>query len=145
MENRSVPSNTVVPHLTYRSVTQARNWLCTVFSFTEHFNYGDPVSGVQILLGGAVIMLSGPRPQRESPATVGCCTQMLTVIVADVHEHYKNSVRHGAHIWEDLHETEYGERQYGAEDLDGHRWIFSQHVRDLSPDQWGGTLVNPMP
>jgi uncharacterized glyoxalase superfamily protein PhnB len=70
---------------------------------------------------------------------------MLTVIVADVHEHYKNSVRHGAHIWEDLHETEYGERQYGAEDLDGHRWIFSQHVRDLSPDQWGGTLVNPMP
>ena len=84
MDNRSVPSNIVIPHLVYRNVTQGRDWLCRVFGFTEHFHYGDPISGIQIYLGDAVIMLSGPREYRESPATVGSNTQMLTVIVPDI-------------------------------------------------------------
>jgi hypothetical protein len=29
----------------------------------------------------------------------------------------------------ELHETEYGERQYGVEDLDGHRWL-SRNMRE---------------
>jgi uncharacterized glyoxalase superfamily protein PhnB len=29
----------------------------------------------------------------------------------------------------------YGEKQYGVEDLEGHRWLFSQHVRDVSPEE----------
>ena len=32
-------------------------------------------------------------------------------------------------------------RQYGAEDLDGHHWLFSQHIRDVSPSEWGATLA----
>ena len=145
MDNRSVPSNIVIPHLVYRNVTQGRDWLCRVFGFTEHFHYGDPISGIQIYLGDAVIMLSGPREYRESPATVGSNTQMLTVIVPDIDAHYRHSLGQGATIWEELHETVYGERQYGVEDLDGHRWIFSPHARDLSPEQWGATVVTPMP
>jgi uncharacterized glyoxalase superfamily protein PhnB len=42
---------------------------------------------------------------------------------------------------EDLHETVYGELQYGAFDLDGHHWLFSRHARDLRPDEWGATVV----
>jgi predicted enzyme related to lactoylglutathione lyase len=41
---------------------------------------------------------------------------------------------------EDLHETEYGEFQYAAEDLDGHHWLFSRHARDLSPGEWGARV-----
>ncbi len=37
--------------------------------------------------------------------------------------------------------TVYGERQYGLEDLDGHRWLFSQHARDVDPKEWGATIV----
>ena len=29
---------------------------------------------------------------------------------------------------------------YGVEDLDGHRWLFSQHARDVDPQEWGATL-----
>jgi uncharacterized glyoxalase superfamily protein PhnB len=145
MNNRSVPSNILVPHLVYRDVTHARDWLCRVFGFTEHFHYGDPISGIQIYHGSAVIMLSGPRDHRESPATVGSNTQMLTVIVPDVDAHHRHTVEQGATIWEELHETVYGERQYGVDDLDGHQWIFSQHTRDLSPEQWGATIITPMP
>jgi hypothetical protein len=47
-----------------------------------------------------------------------------------------------AKLVEDLHETEYGEKQYAAENLGGHPWFFSQHARDLNPDEWGATIVN---
>ena len=46
-------------------------------------------------------------------------------------------------IVEDLHETEYGECQYGVEDLAGHHWLFSRHAGDVSPDQWGATVFRP--
>jgi hypothetical protein len=35
--------------------------------------------------------------------------------------------------------SEYGERQYQAEDLAGHRWTFSETLRDVAPEEWGGT------
>ena len=141
MNNRSVPSNGVVPHLVYRDVSKACEWLTRVFGFSEHFRYGDPVSGVQVRLGEIVIMISGPRDGRESPSTVGFNTQMLTIIVDDVDAQHKRAKEQGAIIWEELNQTVYGERQYGVKDLDSQRWIFSQHVRDLAPEDWGGTTA----
>ena len=92
-------------------------------------------------LGAAYIMLTGPRPGIDSPANLGYGIQTLTVIVADVGAHFDKAKREGAIIWEELHETVYGERQYGLEDLDGHRWLFSQHARDVDPKEWGATIV----
>jgi uncharacterized glyoxalase superfamily protein PhnB len=141
MENRSVPTNTVLPHLVYRDVVPAAQWLTRVFGFGEHYRYGEPVSGIQMRLADAVFMLTGPRDGTESPFTVGFETQTLTVFVPDVDAHYAHSKSEGAFIWEDLHETVYGERQYGVNDLDCHRWLFSQHARDVSPADWGATIA----
>ena len=143
MNNRSVPTATLLPHLVYRNVAEACDWLTRVFGFTEHFHYGQPVSGIQMYLGEAYIMLTGPRQGTESPAKLGYGTQTLTVMVPDVDAHFEKAKREGARIWEELHETIYGERQYGVEDLDGHRWLFSRHVRDVNPEDWGATVVSP--
>jgi uncharacterized glyoxalase superfamily protein PhnB len=144
MNNRSVPTATVLPHLVYRNVPEACDWLTRVFGFTEHYRHGDPVSGIQMHLGGAYIMLNGSRDRtRQSPAELGYGTQMLTIIVPDVDAHYRKAKLEGAKVWEELHETIYGERQYGVEDLDDHRWLFSQHARDVSPDAWGATIASP--
>lgn len=51
MNNRSVPTATVFPHLVYRNVPEACDWFARVFGFTEHYRYGDPVSGIQMHLG----------------------------------------------------------------------------------------------
>src|SRR3989441_4216171 len=99
------------------------------------------VSGIQMHLGAAYIMLTGPRPGTDSPANLGYGTQTLTVIVADVDADFDKAKREGAIIWEELHETVYGERQYGLEDMDGHRWLFSQHARDVDPKEWRATIV----
>ena len=140
MRNRSVPSDSVVPHICYQDPVGACAWLTKVFGFRENFRYGDPVSGVQVLLGQVCLMLHRANPGCLSPAQLGYGTQNLTLIVDDVDAHYAKTVEAGATIVEELHETIYGERQYGVEDLAGHRWIFSQHARDADPAGWGATV-----
>jgi uncharacterized glyoxalase superfamily protein PhnB len=146
MHNRSVPTSTMLAHLCYRDLAEACDWLARAFGFTEYYRYGQPVSGIQMYLGDAHIMISGPREGRfEAPGKLGLGTQMLTIIIPDVEAHYANTKSHGAIIWEELQETVYGELQYGVTDLDGHRWLFSQHARDVDPASWGAKVVAPPP
>jgi len=144
-KNRSVPTDTILPHVVYQDVAEALAWLCKIFGFTEHYRYGDPagpISGAQMHLGNAWIMVHRARPGASSPAQLGYGTQSLTVFVDDVDSHFQRTKAAGAKILEDLHETVYGELQYAAEDLDGHRWLFSRHARDLSPDEWGAKMAH---
>lgn len=138
MKNRSVPADIVLPHISYGDVEAAVAWLSRVFGFVEYYRYGEPVSGAQMYLGRAYIMVNGGA----SPALVKHGTQSLTIFVNDVDTHYARSKAAGAKIVEELHVTEYGERQYGVEDLEGHHWLFSRHARDVSPDEWGATIVH---
>ena len=141
LKNRSVPADTVLPHIIYQDVGEAIAWLTLAFSFIEHYRYGEPVTGAQMHLGNAWVMLRRARAGSLTPAQVGCETQSLTVFVDNVDAHFERAKSAGAKIVEGLHETEYGERQYGAEDLDGHHWLFSRHSRDVSPDEWGATIA----
>ena len=85
-ENRSVPTNTVLPHIYYQNVVDAIDWLSKAFGFAEHYRYGDPevISGAQMHLGNAWIMLKRALTGGASPAKLGCATQSLTVFVLDV-------------------------------------------------------------
>ena len=80
------------------------------------------------------------RAGERSRVQLGYGTQSLTVFVDDVDGHYARAKAAGAKILEEPHETEYGEYQYAAEDLDGHHWLFSRHVRDRSPEEWGAVV-----
>lgn len=145
LRNRSVPTNIILPHLTYENVVQALEWLESAFGFREHFRYGEArgsAQGAQMHLGDAWIMLNSVRLRRETPIRSGCNTQSLTVFVEDVDGHYERAKAAGVNIVEELHQTEYGERQYGAEDLAGHYWLFSRHARDVPPEEWGATVAS---
>ena len=141
--NRSVPTDAILPHIIYPDVAEAISWLTKTFGFIEHYRYGQPggpVGGAQMHLGNAWIMLNWAHPGDASPTQLGYGAQSLTVFVEDVDGHYRRAKAAGAKIVEELHETCYGERQYGVEDLDGHHWLFSRHARDLSPVEWGATI-----
>jgi uncharacterized glyoxalase superfamily protein PhnB len=141
VKNRSVPTDTVLPHIVYDDVTEALAWLTAVFGFTEYYRYGEPVSGAQMYLGNAHMMINSAGEGSATPAKVGRLTQSLTVFLEDVDAHYERTRAAGARIVEELHETCYGERQYGVKDLAGHHWLFSQHARDVSPEEWGATMA----
>ena|SRR3984893_8786740 len=144
-KNRSVPADTVLPHIFYQNVVAAIDWLSKTFSFVEHYRYGEPngaVSGALMHLGDAWIMVKAAKQNSLSPAQLGYGTQSLTIFVNDVDAHFRKVKSTGARIVEQLHETVYGELQYGVLDLDGHQWLFSQHAKDLSPDSWGAQLAD---
>jgi uncharacterized glyoxalase superfamily protein PhnB len=145
VKNRSVPADIVLPHIVYQNVSEAVAWLGKAFGFTEQYRYGNTgglIDGAQIRLGNAYIMVTGSHRGGATPAKSGTYSQSLTVFVDDVDAHYRRAKAAGAKIVEELNETCYGERQYGVEDLDGHHWLFSQHAKDVSPADWGATIVN---
>jgi len=140
ISNRSVPTDVVLPHIGYRDVEQAISWLSRAFGFVEHYCYGNPVSGAQMRAGNAWIMVKESRHKTQTPKELGFGTQSLTIFIENVEAHFERAKSSGVMIVEDLHETEYGELQYGAEDLDGHHWLFARHARDVRPEQWGATV-----
>lgn len=108
---------------------EAIAWLTRALGFQEYYRYGDGPSGAQIWAGKAAIQVRQARNGQRSPRQLGHGTQSLTVFVDDVGEHYARAKAAGAKILEEPHETEYGEYQYAAEDLDGQHWLFSRHAR----------------
>jgi uncharacterized glyoxalase superfamily protein PhnB len=67
----------------------------------------------------------------------------VVVRVDDARAHCEHAREHGAKILMEPTDFEYGERQYSAEDPAGHRWIFSETLRDAQPEEWGGTTAGP--
>ena len=104
MKNRSVPVSTVLPHLVYRDVAEACDWLTRVFGFKEHFRYraaGERDSDVSGRRSDHD--LPAPVQRTQSPAVGGCDTRTLTIVVPNVDAHYAKSREEGATIWEELH------------------------------------------
>ncbi len=141
-QNRSVPVDTVLPHVVYQNLAEAFAWLKRAFGFEEYYRYGgDPPSGGQMWAGKTAIQVRQARDGERSPRDLGFGTQSLTIFVDDVDRHFARAKIAGAKILEAPHETEYGEYQYAAEDLDGHHWLFSRHAKDVRPEDWGAVTA----
>lgn len=134
--NRSVPPATVIPVLVYPDVRAAVAWLTDVFGFVERVRVGeDHRSQMQIGADGAVIVADA-RGERQPPA--GTVTHELKVRVADVDAVHERARAGGAAVLEGPVDREYGERECTVADLAGHRWQFTQTLRDVAPAEWGG-------
>jgi uncharacterized glyoxalase superfamily protein PhnB len=137
--NRSIPSATVIPVLVYPDVRAAVDWLSTVFGFVERIRIGeDHRSQMQIGDDGAVIVAD--TYGQRTPPQPGVETHVLKVRVEDVRAQYERVKNHGAPIVAELTEQPYGELQFTVDDLAGHRWEFTETVRDVAPEEWGGTV-----
>ncbi len=132
-QNRSIPDSVVMPVLVYADVRAAVAWLAAAFGCVERLRIGEHRS--QLALGGGhLIAADGP--------SAGPARSAVLVRVADVDAHYRRAVEAGARVVAPPADHLYGERQYTAEDLAGHRWTFSQTVADVDPASWGGVLVD---
>jgi uncharacterized glyoxalase superfamily protein PhnB len=67
----------------------------------------------------------------------------VLVRVEGLDAHCTRAREAGAQILMEPKDFEYGERQYAAADPAGHQWTFSETLRDVAPEQWGGVAVNP--
>lgn len=135
--NRSVPSATIIPVLSYDSVRVASDWLCDTFGFTERLRIEN--HRAQLVFGGGAVILT-ERHTIQGPTTPDEVSHSVHVRVEDVDQHYAHAQEHGARIVHPLTDYPYGERQYTADDIDGHRWTFSQSIADIAPEAWGAIL-----
>jgi uncharacterized glyoxalase superfamily protein PhnB len=142
ISNQSAPSSTVVPILIYEDAGKAIEWLCGAFGFTERlrFERDNVVSHAQLVVADAAIMLGRQGNEYRAPRG-GEVHQYVLVHVPDVDRHFEHAKRFGAKIVTPVNNMPFGERQYTAEDLEGHRWTFSQHVADVPPEKWGAKLA----
>jgi uncharacterized glyoxalase superfamily protein PhnB len=137
--NRSIPSSTVVPVLIYPDVRAAVAWLTDAFGFRERVQIGEDHRS-QLSVGDGAVIVGDVRSDRRPPRP-GEATHSVLVRVDDAHAHCEHARAKGARILMEPTDFEYGERQYSAEDIAGHRWTFSETLADVAPETWGGISV----
>ena len=129
--NRSMPPGVIIPELPYDDVKEAAAWLCQTFGFKERLRIGN--HRCQLSFGeNSVIAIERKEPGISS----------ILMHVEDVDGHYERVKGSGARIIHPPADHPYGERQYTAEDIGGHRWTFSQTIADVDPATWGGELLS---
>jgi uncharacterized glyoxalase superfamily protein PhnB len=138
--NRSIPAAQVVPVLTYQDVRAAVEWLGAAFGFVERVRIGED-HRAQLAFGEGAVIVADAHSERR-PAQEGHVTHSVLVRVDDAAAHCEHARAHGARIVMEPTDFEYGERQYAADDIGGHRWTFSQTLADVAPEQWGGILLS---
>jgi uncharacterized glyoxalase superfamily protein PhnB len=136
LQNRSLPPGSIFPELVYPDLAEAVAWLCSVFGFSERVRIGHHRS--QLVSGEASVIAIGG----EGGPVQGQASHSVMVRVDNVDLHYDRAVRGGARIVRTPETYPFGERQYTAEDLGGHRWTFTQSIADIAPEAWGGQVMS---
>lgn len=129
----------ITPYVLYEDVGGALDWLARAFGFTERLRFADgdgTITHAEMTFEDGAIMLGFPGPDYRSPKRLGQATQIVHVYVDDVDAHFARAKGEGATIISEPEDQTYGDRRYIADDPEGHRWTFSQHVRDVAPEEW---------
>jgi uncharacterized glyoxalase superfamily protein PhnB len=137
-------AQTVYPYLLYEDAAAMIDWLVRAFGFTEKLRYaGDDgvVNHAELAIGEGSIMLGAPGGSYRSPRSSGCAPAQVQVYVDDVDAHYERAQAAGAEIRQEPADMPYGDRRYDAYDPEGQLWMFSTHVRDVEPEDWGATAA----
>jgi uncharacterized glyoxalase superfamily protein PhnB len=116
--------------LTYRDIPAAHDFLVEAFGFeaggVSRNADDEPVHG-EVRSGGAPIWLHRVTSEHglASPAGADLTNGGLFVYVDDVDAHYQHARAAGALIDSEPVDQPYGQREYGARDIEGHRWWFA--------------------
>lgn len=135
LTNRSMPEQILVPVLGYPDVLEAVNRLCESFGFTERWRAGDHRAQLEVGPGAAVAIVHGETPGRGVVDHI-----MIRVESAD--EHCRRARDNDVEIVAEPADMPYGERQYTACDFSGRAWVFTESIRDVTPEEWGGTTAS---
>jgi uncharacterized glyoxalase superfamily protein PhnB len=121
------PPSQVWPTLRAADARALIKFLTGAFGFTETVVYGDGdivhhselawPEGGGIMLGSATGPGTLPAPGSSA----------AYVVTADPDAVYARAKAAGAEITDELHETDYGSRDFAARDIEGNRWSFGTY------------------
>jgi uncharacterized glyoxalase superfamily protein PhnB len=120
----------LIPVLTCRDISSAHDFLVRAFGFesggVHRTDEGEAVHG-EVRAGDATIWLHRVVAEHrlDAPRDVDVANAGLFVEVDDVDAHCMRARAAGAAIDSEPVDQPYGQREYGARDLEGHRWWFA--------------------
>ncbi len=140
VQNPPEGTQRIIPYLTYADAPAAVEFLCAAFGFSAGLQIpmGDGVLGhAELHLGDNVMMLASVFEEmgQASPLNLPALHGQVMVYVDDVDAHCVQAKAAGATITQEPEDQFYGDRVYRATDPEGHLWVFTQHVRDVSPEE----------
>jgi MerR family transcriptional regulator, thiopeptide resistance regulator len=132
----------LIPLLVYEDIEAAHDFLVKVFGFRPGGVERDPGGNVvhgEVRWASSVIWLHRVTEEHDlaSPRSAAPATGGLVVHVDDVDDHFARARDAGAAIDSEPQDQPYGQREYGARDLEGHRWWFATPIADVAGQ--GGT------
>jgi uncharacterized glyoxalase superfamily protein PhnB len=134
--NRSVPPCPVIPVLIYPDPSAAAEWLQKAFGFRVRLRIGNHRIQMRAGDGCFTIAEGDVEPNRSC---------IIQVRIEDAIAHCARARENGVEILTEPVEHMYGERQYNARDFNGHYWDFTETVKDVEPESWGGVSVDLQP
>jgi len=147
VQNPPEGNQRVIPYLAYADAPAAVEFLCRVYGFEAgmQIDMGDGVLGhAELRLDDNVVFLSTAFDEigLASPRNLSAVHGQVMVYVDDVDDHYEQSRAAGAEITEEIADQFYGDRSYRTVDLEGHQWIFTQHIRDVTPEEMAAAMAD---
>jgi uncharacterized glyoxalase superfamily protein PhnB len=115
----------------YRDAKAAIEWLCAAFGFEKHAVYegkDGTVMHAELTLGGGMVMLGSARDDeygkrfKRPPEVGGVETRSAYIVVPDADAAYARAVAAGAQVVTELHNTDYGSRDFTVRDPEGYTW-----------------------
>ncbi len=130
----------VTPHIIAKNAEAAIAFYKAAFGAEEIFRMTDPADGrighAELRFGESVVMLADEYPDfgAVSPDTIGGSPVTLHLATSAVDAHADSAVRHGATLLRAPTDQSFGERTALVLDPFGHRWMLSQAIEVVSPE-----------
>ena len=125
----------VIPLIVCKDITETHDFLVDVFGFEsggiQRDGDGNVVHG-EVRGGDAVIWLHAVSPDHDMGPPTAVASSGIVVHVDDVDAHYRHASEAGATIDSPPKDQEYGQREYGARDPEGHRWWFATPLSPMT-------------
>lgn len=125
----------ITPLLVYENIPAAHDFLVEAFGFdaggVEHDAEGRPIHA-EVYADSQVIWLHQVSADRNlvSPRAMDLASSGLVIRVDDVDAHFEQARAHGARIEDEPEDKPYGQREYGARDLEDHWWWFTTRLTE---------------
>jgi uncharacterized glyoxalase superfamily protein PhnB len=114
----------IIPVVPYEDIKAAHDFLVTALGFTSaglHEVDGTVVHG-EVQLGDRRVWLHAAASGLSTPNQSNVQTGGIVVLVDDVDAHFAHAKAAGATILSEPTDQDYGQREYGVRDPEGHSW-----------------------
>jgi MerR family transcriptional regulator, thiopeptide resistance regulator len=121
----------LIPVVPYTDIRAGHDFLVDVLGFSTGGIVEAPdgtVVHAEVRAGNQRIWLHAAAGGLTTPQAAGAATAGIVVHVADVDTHFRDAKAKGATIEREPTDQDYGQREYGLRDPEGHRWFVATPI-----------------